>query len=549
MKHQLILLFAVFALSSCGSSGSSDIEQPETVFIPQNEYGKVTDPLPEGAVMVSQETFRALFKDGNHQITTYQTQQANATNHKARRETRRQAMQKLLEQYPKLKRFLPQPGKLAANVKPTKDGNFSSTIQTSRGSRKIITLGEDSAIDELVEGFIRFRSRGNQESLYGLAYKALPAVERTKHPAPNALNSLSDLQVTQATRDVSTALAPISKPGAVAELKPNGYVSDPTQEEGRGKGSDRSDYPGCSNTFATDGIHHKFNWPLKYYTTSPKDQGGRGSCVAFAVIAALETQVALKYGKWVNLSEQQVYNRYLFDWYPTSRAFGDGADSIEFLQKMDNTDYAVPLERNWNYNPSSYRIEQEISDTYFYSCDLTQEGNPPYTEACSETNHQSAASCYMNTPSLYCLYSRPSNTNTTGYQVTDFDVLWNTDASADASASGFALMKAALLDKKPVVLGILALPSFRNPNTSGYVDYVGNEDDVSSGHHAVLATGFINNSELVSKLPFVQPGEGGGYVIIKNSWGSCWGDSGYAYLPYSWVLDYTYRAIAVNNAR
>jgi C1A family cysteine protease len=543
--HVITLTTALTLLAGCGSSTT---EQPDTLFNAQNEYGAANAPLPEGAILISQDEFKQLL-DSNHQILKRQTLETNAKNHKARREARRLAIQKLLEQYPKLQRFLMQPGNLAANVTPTKDGNFSSTIQTTKGARKIITLGEDSAMDELVEGFLRFRSRGNQESLYGLAYNALPSSEQAKHPAPNALNTLSDVQMTQATHEVSTALVLIPKVGVIPELKPAGYVSDPEQEQGRGKGLDRNDLVNCPNNFATDGIHHNFNWPLKYYTTSIKDQGGRGSCVAFAVTAALETRVALKYGQWVNLSEQRLYNQYLLDWFPTAQAFGDGADSIELLQKMDASDFIVPLERTWNYNPSYYRIEHENPAFYTSSCDLTQEGGPPYTEACSDSNHQSATSCTSDGFHTYCAYGRPSNTEGPGYQITDFDVLWNTDASADASANGFALLKTALRDKKPVVLGLLAVPSFRNPSASGYVSYVGHEDDRSSGHHAVLASGFITNSELASKLPGAQPGAGGGYVIIKNSWGACWGDAGYAYLPFSWVMDYTFRAIAVNNAR
>jgi C1A family cysteine protease len=51
------------------------------------------------------------------------------------------------------------------------------------------------------------------------------------------------------------------------------------------------------------------------------------------------------------------------------------------------------------------------------------------------------------------------------------------------------------------------------------------------GWHITLVTGLIDNSQLPMGAP---PGDGGGYVIIKNSWGSCYGDGGYVYAPYTW---------------
>ena len=30
-------------------------------------------------------------------------------------------------------------------------------------------------------------------------------------------------------------------------------------------------------------------------------------------------------------------------------------------------------------------------------------------------------------------------------------------------------------------------------------------------------------------------GAGGGYFVIKNSWGACYGDAGYAYMPASYL--------------
>jgi C1A family cysteine protease len=48
----------------------------------------------------------------------------------------------------------------------------------------------------------------------------------------------------------------------------------------------------------------------------------------------------------------------------------------------------------------------------------------------------------------------------------------------------------------------------------------------------------IDNTDLANVLPAAPAGQGGGYVIVKNSWGNCWGDGGFIYVPYQAMMDY-----------
>ena len=65
--------------------------------------------------------------------------------------------------------------------------------------------------------------------------------------------------------------------------------------------------------------------------------------------------------------------------------------------------------------------------------------------------------------------------------------------------------------------------------------------DVQNWNHVVMLVGYVTNAELKAKLPNAPEGAGGGYFIAKNSWGSCWGDGGYAYLPWNWMEKYVGR--------
>ncbi|HEY5585831.1 MAG TPA: C1 family peptidase [Ruminiclostridium sp.] len=94
--------------------------------------------------------------------------------------------------------------------------------------------------------------------------------------------------------------------------------------------------------------------------------------------------------------------------------------------------------------------------------------------------------------------------------------------------------------QQPVLLGMDIYESFK----SGEVAKTGimtmpRKDDKKIGGHAVLVVGYMGIVK--------QHGRSGknrhktGYLIVRNSWGDEWGDKGYFYMPYEYVLpEYTY---------
>ena len=531
MKHAITSVALALTLSTLIGCATSPTPS-DPLLDPQNAYGTATDPLPRGATQVSVEEIKRRIAGKPFRVLKFRQLQDEATNAQSRRQARRQAMLEILRDHPKLQQFLNAPK--AANAQATGDGNYRTTIQTASGPKQIVTMGEENTLSELVQGFLKFRTRPNQTRLYTKVYNRLSAADQARFTPPSNLGQFSDDQLIQQTRDIANTLGQLPA-GTTIFRVPDGYVSDPNQEVGRGEGSDRSS---CTESHGSNGIYANFTWPLKYYATSVKDQGSRGTCTGFAVTGATEALVSLKYARWVNLSEQRLYNQHTVSWYPTEDAFGDGAVPAEMLEKMDENNFVQPLEEVWNYNPSDSRTSNSTARTYTNSCS-------GYDESCSDTNHQSEVICTpLGGGVNICFNVVPSTPS--GYEVTDSDVLWSTEANA---VSGLTLMQSYLADKNPVVLSVQVVPSFDSPNANGFVTYVANQEADSRGNHAILATGFITNDELRAKLPKAPLGAGGGYVIIKNSWGACWADAGYAYLPYSWITDYAYRGVAVDTVR
>jgi len=127
-------------------------------------------------------------------------------------------------------------------------------------------------------------------------------------------------------------------------------------------------------------------------------------------------------------------------------------------------------------------------------------------------------------------------TGTNNYSVSGSVVqVWNHD---NINLSMLLTMIHLVLGR-PVVMSASVTPSFDSPDANGFAHYAG-ASETSRGGHALHITGFIENAKLSAKLPGATLGAGGGYFIVKNSWGTCFGDAGYIYLPYNWIRNYAY---------
>lgn len=87
---------------------------------------------------------------------------------------------------------------------------------------------------------------------------------------------------------------------------------------------------------------------------------------------------------------------------------------------------------------------------------------------------------------------------------------------------GLAGLKSALTEGFPVILGIKVYQSFEGSvaSSTGVIPMPDENKEPCYGGHAVLVVGYDDAKN---------------HMIVRNSWGTAWGDKGYFYLPYDYM--------------
>lgn len=103
------------------------------------------------------------------------------------------------------------------------------------------------------------------------------------------------------------------------------------------------------------------------------------------------------------------------------------------------------------------------------------------------------------------------------------DALINRVVKATNVPQNAVSMKASLLTGFPIVIGFAVFESFESPEVAatGIVSMPGPNEQLLGGH-AVLIVGYDDEKQ---------------WWIVRNSWGTGWGDKGNFYVPYAYFLD------------
>ncbi|MGE6964320.1 C1 family peptidase [Bacillus thuringiensis] len=136
---------------------------------------------------------------------------------------------------------------------------------------------------------------------------------------------------------------------------------------------------------------------------------------------------------------------------------------------------------------------------------LQQEGVPPETERLYDLNPENTNQFKEPLTSL-------QRTNAVPYKISSYQAIRQANYIAD--------IKQALANRDPVLVGIYVYPNFDATPASGIVPPV--TEKKSRGGHALVIVGYDETNK---------------WFIIRNSWGTKFGDQGYAYMPYQTLVD------------
>jgi C1A family cysteine protease len=95
-------------------------------------------------------------------------------------------------------------------------------------------------------------------------------------------------------------------------------------------------------------------------------------------------------------------------------------------------------------------------------------------------------------------------------------------------------IKKNLASGLPLMFGFTVYQSIAQSNTNGGKIPFPEKNDKIEGGHAVVAAGYDDTIKIKNNA--VGAKETTGAILIRNSWGAAWGQNGYGWLPYDYIL-------------
>ncbi len=413
---------------------------------------------------------------------------------------------------------------------------------TPNDNERVTLLGRAWILAGLLETEAALAEIDTQRAIYEFFYARLPASyiadESLPDPATLAGSTFADISLLNQNLALDWRMF-LQAPG------PSVRAPDWQNEEGAGLGGDSTRLVVSGsvvpyNTSAPASLAASAAYPLRGAVSHVRNQGARGTGVAFGISAAAEALIGLEASRSVNLCEQLLFNQMTRNWHPS--ACSDGGMVLSTLQSMHTTGFRYPYENAWNYNPSPFRVATAVPPGYAQSCWWKADATTAYPGLyCADTSHQSGVVCTTIDGLNYCATLDPGLQvpGGTGFGLENPVPL---GVGTGANAVDVALAKAAVHLGHPVIITFTVPNGMRNVASSGAdagvvpwnpFDWLGDDNNrTMGGGHCALLVGFVENADLPAGMTAAV---GEGYFILKNSWGQSWGDKGFAYVSDLWV--------------
>jgi C1A family cysteine protease len=514
---QAVVAAALLALLACGGGGGGN-GNPSSTDDPVLPAAKAwTGALPAQAASMPYDEFRAAVAAGRLTLAGPAVNDEQALARQQQFDADKATLTAAAVQNPVLRHIVDE---AAQSSNPMVD----PVIDVMGGESAAALLGRASTLRLLAETHERLQSADNLRAAYAQSYALAPQAVQRVLPSPASLAGLTAQAVSAALTDLDARLSALPPAAQTpTRLSGNDQPAGPGAPTGRaralslqaGQGSD-ADGANCSSTNLA-----AFNWyPLRSFLNPARSQGMRNTCWAFAAVGALEIRERVQADRTVNLSEQFLVNQTRHKWFVNDTVETGSATSA--LEAALGARQVIPDESVWTYNRSLSR--DSTLATFNGAC--INYGTGANAGSCSQTAHQSPSlKCSGRDTFTFCGYERidyagPGVTSSlvaTRWKATYVDLLNN----------GVPLIAAM-----PVYDGFRSID--RNASSLARGVLTDTATGVNRGDHVVLIVGFLSNAQL-SRPGTVADIPGGGYFIVRNSWGCGFGDAGYAYVSADYV--------------